>query len=182
MLPGDDAHASADSAAIRLGSGALDLQPVVLARTVIAQQCRRFIHVDHYNVNISVIIKVSKRRSTARAGFVENGTAVRSDIGKVAISQVTVENLPLFESEMQLLGVHLREYVATRNEYVGPPVVVKIAQPHAPAQIFRVDSQTSLQNSIVEGAVSIIVVEARGLIGIVGLHDVEPAIAIVIAD
>src|ERR1700730_3295749 len=155
MLSGYDADAGADSAAIRLRANALYLEPAIFRRGVVAKQRRCLVHVDHHNVHIAIVVEVAECRSSARARFIENGTAIRGDIGKVAIPQVAVENFPLFECEMQLLGVHFGEYVATRNEYVGPPVVVEIEQSHSPTEIFHIDSQTSLQDSIVESSISI---------------------------
>src|SRR3982074_2885167 len=75
MLAGNHSHASANGAAIGLGTDALDLQPVVLRAAVIAEQRGRLIHVDHCDVHIAVVVEIAEgspaaavRLSHARSG------------------------------------------------------------------------------------------------------------------
>ena len=69
-------HASSDRAAIRFCAHQLELEPVVRAAEVIAQQRRRLVEIDYQDVQISIIVEVTEGAPPAamlggyaRAGF-----------------------------------------------------------------------------------------------------------------
>ena len=63
---------------------------------------------------------------------------------------------------------------------VLPSIVVVIDKAAAPGHIVVVDAHTGCEGEVAETSIAIVVIEVAGIVGKVGLEDVEPAIAIVI--
>src|SRR5581483_3175424 len=133
MLSRHHAHAGADGAPVRLGSHTLHLQPAILRWGVVAQERRRLIHVDDDHIDVAIVIEVPECRSAAGPGLCNHCAARGRDVGKTSVPQISVENLPLLEGKVQFLAVDLREDVTVAHEYVGPAVIVDIAEAYAPA-------------------------------------------------
>src|SRR5258708_7299506 len=72
--------------------------------------------------------------------------------------------------------------MTVRHEYVRPAIVIEVTKAHTPSQISGIAAQTALQDSVVESPVSIVMVKIRRLIRIVRLNNVQPTIAVIIAD
>src|SRR6185437_5166242 len=168
-------------ASVRLRSDALDLQPIVLALGVVAEEGRTLVDVDDDHINVAVVVEVSEGRASTAAGEVQIWAAICRDIDELARSLVLVDDLALFVGEVEVFGVNFRKHVAVRHKDVSPAIVIKIKQSHAPAEELRVSAQPSLQNGVVERSIAVIVVNVRRLIGVVGLDDVEPAVAVIVA-
>src|SRR3954468_17993956 len=77
FLPGIvDYNSSTDSAAVRFRSHQLYFQPVVIAANVISQQGRRLVEIDDKNVDIAVVVEISKGASTAAVCRGNSGTGL----------------------------------------------------------------------------------------------------------
>ena len=72
------------------------------------------------------------------------------------------------------MPVHLHE--------VGPAIVVVVDKAAAPGDILVVDSDAGRERHVAEGAVAVVVIEVAGVVGEVGFENVEPAVAVVVAD
>ena len=72
--------------------------------------------------------------------------------------------------------------VAVRHQNVEPAVVVHVEEADAPAEQPRVDAQAAGISAVLEVAVAEVGVERVGVAGEVGLHHVEVAVAVVVAD
>ena len=83
---------------------------------------------------------------------------------------------------MQLARVDLGKDVAVGHEDIDPTVVVEIEEPDAPSQILGVRAQSCLKDSVIKCSVAIVMVQIRGLVGVICLDDIEPAVAVVIAN
>src|SRR5712675_2737222 len=182
MFGGDYADARADGAAVGFCAYALDFEPVVFGAGIIAQERRRLVHVDNGDVDVSVVVKIAEGGASAAVGLSDGGPACGADVDETPLAEILVQNLSLLEGDVEPAGVDLGEDVAVGHEDVGPAVVIEIEETYSPSEIFGVDAQAGLKDGVVEGAVAVVVVEVSRLVGVVGLYDVEPAIAVVIAD
>src|SRR5260221_4863504 len=72
--------------------------------------------------------------------------------------------------------------MAVGHEYIRPAVVVEIEKAYSPSEILRVHAQPGLVDRVIKSAVAVVMVQIRSLVGVVCLDDVEPAVAVVVAD
>src|ERR1700761_9154535 len=77
-------------------------------------------------------------------------------------------------------GVDFRIDVAVGEQKIGPAIVVDIDEGHTPAKILRVETEASLLNHRREGAVAVVFVERRNIVGEVGFEDVFISVASVV--
>src|SRR4030088_3118700 len=95
--------------------------------------------------------------------------------------QVMKQKRPLGVADTERLSFHLRIDVTIRNENVRPPVVVVVEKLRAKTEIWIADSTNPGRTGQVgELAIVIVVIEVVGIVGKIGLHNVGPAVAIVI--
>ena len=66
------------------------------------------------------------------------------------------------------------------DEEIGPAVVVDVGEHGAPAEGVGVDAEAGWEGYVGEGAVAVSVVEGGGVVGEVGLEEVEVAVAVVV--
>src|SRR5690349_7236550 len=81
---------------------------------------------------------------------------------------------------MELLRINLGKDMAVGHEDVEPAVIIEVKKAHPPTQELRVSPKPRLQHGIVERSIPVVVVHIRGLVGVIGLNNVEPTIAIVV--
>src|SRR6185437_7956872 len=81
-----------------------------------------------------------------------------------------------------MAGVDFRVDVAVGGDDVGPAIVVDVDEHGAPAEFVGVDAETGRIGYVVEGAVTVGVVEGGGVVGEIGLEDVQVAVAVVVGD
>src|SRR5689334_11877581 len=67
------------------------------------------------------------------------------------------------------------------EENIPPAVVVEIEESGAETDILAVYSEPSLQTRVLKRSVAIVAIECRDLVREVGAHDVERAVAIIVA-
>ncbi len=70
--------------------------------------------------------------------------------------------------------------MTVNDEEIGPAVVVDVGEHGAPAEGIGVDGEACGEGHIGEGAVAVVVVEGGGVVGEVGLEEVEVAVAVVV--
>ena len=75
----------------------------------------------------------------------------------------------------------LRVDVAVREQDVRPAVVVEVEEVDAEAEVLPVHAEAGAQARLLEGA-AVVAVERRHLLGEVRPDDVQPAVAVVVAD
>ena len=66
------------------------------------------------------------------------------------------------------------------EEEVGPAVVVDVGEHGSPAEGVGVDAEACRESHVGEGAVGIVVVEGGGVVGEVGLEEVEATVSVVV--
>ena len=108
--------------------------------------------------------------------------ADQAHVFKLAVAQVAVKILALRIGGIHLCSVHLGIDVAVGDQDVEPAIVVDIDEAHTPAQQPGIHAQSRLVGAVVEGAVAEIHEEGVGIAGEIGLHNVEHAVAVVVAD
>ena len=70
--------------------------------------------------------------------------------------------------------------MAVHQQQVGPAIVVEVEEHGSPAKILGVQAEASSGRRISEGSGFVVVQQRRGVVGEVGLEDVEPAVAVVV--
>src|SRR6266850_1884537 len=135
----DYTDARADGAAVGFCAYALDFEPVVFGAGIIAQERRRLVHVDDGDVDVSVVVEIAEGGASAAVRLSDGGPARRADVDKTSLAEIFVQNLSLFEGDVEPASVDFGEDVAVGHEDIGPAVVVEIEEAYSPAEIFGVD-------------------------------------------
>src|SRR6185369_14802508 len=68
------------------------------------------------------------------------------------------------------------------QQQVGPSVIVEVEEHGAPSQITRVQAEAGGEGHVVEGAVAVVAIQGGSVIGKIGLENIQPPVAVVIAD
>ena len=97
-------------------------------------------------------------------------------------AEVTVDHLALLVADFGADLPDLRVDVAVGEEDVEPAVVVEVGKARTPSEPARVEPETRLEGLVFTTPLPGIGVERRGVAGEVGLHDVQPPVAIEVAD
>src|ERR1041384_366805 len=86
LLPIANQNTCPDRAAVRLCSNQFNFEPMIRTAHIVAQQRRRFVEIDHQNIQVSIIVEVAERASTA--------TVVRSNAGSSFFLQLFKSPIP----------------------------------------------------------------------------------------
>src|SRR5262252_4100140 len=123
-------NAGSDCRAVRLRTHELNLEPIIPAAlppavVLIAQQQRSFVHIHNQDVDVSVVIKVSKGASATRMWRVSARAALGGDLFEASISQVAIyqsrSSIWILLEVFLDLGVD----ITCGHHDVRPPIVVK---------------------------------------------------------
>ena len=98
----------------------------------------------------------------------------------MSVAQIPVHEPRILERLAEVVLVDLRIDVAIDLDDVGPAVVVVVDKPAAPCDIIVVDADAGVERQIGESSVAVVVIEVAGVVGEVGLEDIEPAVAVVV--
>src|SRR4030095_16904042 len=177
-----DLDPGANRTPVRARSDTLHHQPVVPVPALVAQQGGPGIQVVHDDVDVAVVVQITERASASVIFSHDSRSRLRGNVFEAALAQIAIENAALFVGDMQLAARQLSVDMAIGDENVLPAVVVEIKKADAETEIFAVDTQTGRQAGILKRAVTIIAVQGRDLIGKICADDIEPAVAIVVAD
>ena len=108
--------------------------------------------------------------------------ADQAHVFELAVAQIAIEILALGVGRIHLRAIDLGIHVAVGDEDVEPAIVIDVDEADAPAEQARIDAEACLVGAIVERAVAEIHKERIGIAGEIGLHDIEHAVAVVIAN
>src|SRR5882762_8680903 len=133
MFGGDYTDARANGAAVGFCAYALDFEPVVFGARIIAQERRRLVHVDDGDVDVSVVVEIAEGGASAAAGLSDGGPACRADVDETPLAEILVQDLSLFEGDVEPAGVDFREDVAVGHEDVGPAIVIEVEETYSPS-------------------------------------------------
>src|SRR5262245_19253864 len=128
----DNADPRSDPATIRPSSGQLHDNPVTPVSPLIDQQTRRGIGIVHQNVQVTVVVRIGKGRTSSGTFKRDPGPGLRRDIGKRPIAEIAVKTLRLKISSRDLPAIDLRIDVAVGKEQVAPAVIVVIDKADTP--------------------------------------------------
>src|ERR1700732_2949317 len=108
------------------------------------------------------------------------GSHICGNILEVAVAEIFVDYTRVFVSLAEVVFVDLRIDVSVDLNDVLPAVVVVVDKATSPGYVAIVDANAGCRGQIAEGPVAVVVIEVAGVIGEVGLEDVEPAVTVVI--
>src|SRR5260370_25766371 len=95
--------------------------------------------------------------------------------------QVVKQKRPLSVAHTEGLSLYLRIDVAIRDENVGPSVVVVVEKLRAKTEIGIADGTSPRRaREVGELAIVVVVIKVVGIVGKIGLHDVRPAVTILV--
>src|ERR1700761_3237035 len=180
MLAGYHAYPRSDGCAIALGSQQFDLDPVLLVAAIISKQRRRVVHIENQNVDVAIVVVVSKRGAAAGILFAYPGTHLRRHVFEAPVAEVPVNQARVLEGLAEVVLVYLRINMAVDLNNVCPAIVVIIDKAAAPRHVAVVNSHPGSKGYVAERAVAIVVIQVAGVIGKVGLENVKPSVAIVV--
>src|SRR6266478_7822662 len=79
-----------------------------------------------------------------------------------------------------MLAVDFRIDVPVDQQKIGPSVIIEIEKHGAPAEVLRVQAESSSIGHIVESAVAIVAIQRGGVVGKICLENIEFSVSVVI--
>src|ERR1700691_6179804 len=126
-------HACANGATIRFCSNQLDLKPVIIPAQIVAQKRRRFTKIDYQDIEVAVVVEITKRATTAAVGSGNARSAFFNEFLKVTVPKIAKDNPRCLVRILRKRALNLRVHAARGHEQVGPSIIVEINDPSAPA-------------------------------------------------
>src|SRR5258706_5125657 len=170
-----------DSVAVGLRAEQVDGIEGQAMAAVISQQARCFVHVIDKDIDIAVVIKVSKSQATAGVARNRSRAGNFGHIFHLLSVQIAVENGALVVGGARNHTFDLRVNVSIDHENVGPAVIVIIEKADAPSHVLRVFLKPSGADVVLKRSVAIIVIEISRIFDEVGFHKIEIAVAVKVA-
>src|SRR3954468_2522882 len=182
-LPGDLTDArqtSADAAAVGLCPHRANLNPIVSEFRITAQQLGKAVDSVDHDIDVAVVVEISKRRATRSAWIRDTRASLKRYICEVAVPQVLIKQLALSIPRFRLELLYFWIDVTVANQNVGPAVIVEIKESNAPAEELRVRAQSCRERCIFEICSTLVVVKRRSVAGEVCFDDVKVAVHVVV--
>src|SRR3569832_761938 len=172
----DYSHACTDATAITLHTDCFDHDGIVCVPTVVAQQLRWSIEIRNQQINVTVVIDVSKRHAATRTVLRQYCSKLRRHFSKRRVAIVPVQ-----QSRLAIAG-QLRIDVPVRDKQVDPTVVIVIEKLRAPADV-RQAQRRDLRcvRKIGKRVLAVVMVKRVVFVREDGDEDVELAVVIVVA-
>ena len=130
----------------------------------------------------AVVPQIADGKTTRRIYRGDAGSGVGGNVGEGAVAIVVIEDARFLKGAAEMLAVDFGVDVAVDEKKIGPAVVVEIEKHGAPAEIFGVEAEAGGIGDVVEGAVAVVAIERRGVVGEIGFEDIELAVAVVVGD
>ena len=169
-------------ASIGLNALEFHLDPIGIPADVIAQQGGRFVQVYDENVNVTIVVEVAKRTSPAAMRRGNAGASSFDEFFKGLISEITKNGAGRLVRILAELSFDFRVNVTGNHEKIGMTIVIQIDYSGAPANKTGLNSNTSAAGDIIKIALTVIVIKNAGVVGKVGLEEIEMSVEIIIAN
>ena len=175
-----EGDAGADGVAVGAGADQAQAEPVILVAGNVDEQHGVVAEVIDDCFKAAVVEEVGDGEAAAGRGSVSPGPESLQISLNFAVAEVVVEEARFAIEGAKIGGVDLGVDVAVDDEEIGPAVVVDVGEHGAPAERVGVDAEAGCEGYVGEGAIAVVVVEGGGVVGEVGLEDVERAVAVVV--
>ena len=172
--------ARADRISVGAGADQMQTKPVVLVLGGVDEQHGQVAQVVHDLFHTAIVPQVGDGEAAARLGLLHSRAGLLRRVAESAIAEVAVEEAGLAEGRAEFGGIHLGVNVAVGDQQVGMAVVVHVGEHGPPAERVRIDAEAGFEGDVGEGAVAVVVVEGGGVVGEIGLEEVEVAIAVIV--
>src|SRR5580704_5734745 len=114
--------------------------------------------------------------------FADAGAHLGRNILESSIAKIFVDEAGVLESLTCVVAFNLWIYVSVHLKEILPAIVVVVEESAAPGYVLVVDADSGGKRNVVEGAVSVVVVEIASVVGEICFENVEPAVAVVICN
>lgn len=173
-------YACAYGIAVRGSSDKMETKPVILVLCQIDEEHRAVAEIVDDCFDPSIIEEIGDGEASAGAGFGEAGTGSLADVFELAVAEIVIEESRLAVEGAEFGGVDLWIDMAVDHEKVRPAIVIDIGKHGAPAEGVGVDAEAGGEGHVGVGAVAVVPVESRCVVGEVGFEEVEFAVTIII--
>ena len=153
-------HARPDGASVRLHAFKKNLDPVLLAGDIIAEQGWRLIHVDDHNVNVAVVVEISKGTSSPRVGLNIPGPASAPSSSKVPLPRFLNKNAWSLVGRVGQYTLNFGVHIPCGDKDVWIPIVVEVGKAGTPTDKAGFDPNFRSARAIVEIALAIVAEDA----------------------
>src|SRR5438876_7173600 len=138
MFSRDNPHPGSDGCAITLGAHKLNLDPVLLIASVIAQERWQIVHIQNQRIHVAVIVVVTESRAAARKMFGNARSHLRRNILEASIAEILVDQARILEGLIEMVVVNLRVNVSIHLKDVLPAIIVIVTKRASPCDIAAV--------------------------------------------
>ena len=177
-----DQHSRANCATVRLDALQFHLDPLLLSGQVISQQRWGLVQIDHKNVQVSVVIEISEGAAPAAMGFGDTRASLFHQFFEGPIAEVPKYSARCLVRVLWQLALDLRVNVTRDHEQIGIAVVIEVDNSGSPTDVARFYPDAGGTGDVVEIAFSVIVVKAVGVVGEVGLKEIQMPVQIIVTD
>src|SRR6266568_7283769 len=165
LIPVMDQNSGSNGTAVRLDTLQFHLDPMIrLAGEVIAQQRRGLVQINDQDVDIAVVVEVSKRASPTTVGRRHARSCIFDEFFKDAVAQMSKNGARCFVGILRESSFHLRVNMAGHHEKIWKTIIVQIDNARSPTDVSGFDSNARGSRRIIEITFSIIVVKNVGVI------------------
>src|SRR6202041_916739 len=125
---------------IAAGSQPLELDPVLLVASVIAQERWQIVQVQHQGIHVAVVVVIPECRASTGKAFADAWAHHCGNVLKSSVPKVLVHNALVLERLAEVVAVYLGIDMSIYLEDVLPTIVVIIDEATTPRHITIVDS------------------------------------------
>src|ERR1700722_13056333 len=180
---GGDRNPRADSCLVTLSSDQFEEHSMIRGSGPVEKQSGRLTNVQHQDVNLAVVVKVTECGFAPRAGryFVESGE--RGHVFEGAVAIVAIQKHRLLVPRGAFYVVHLRIDVAVHFKNIEPAVIDEVDKASAPPhQRSRGFGDASLPSNVGKPLFALIPVKRIRLVHEIRDKNIQPAIMVKIPE
>src|SRR5215472_1457606 len=171
-----------DRTPVRLHPFELHFDPVLLRADVISEQRRRFIQVHNQNIDVPVVVEITEGATTAAMRIAYSRASLFHELFKCLVAEVAENRARSLVGILRQLSFDFRVNVPGGHEQVWIAIVVEIDHPRSPTDVARIHCDLRGPRHVIEVSLAVVVIEAVGVIGKMGLEKINMAVEVVVAD
>src|SRR5258708_28367963 len=137
---------------------------VGLPAEVIAQQRRRLVEIDNQDVDIPVVVEVSKRASPTTVCRRYTRTSLLDEFFENALAQVPKNDPRCFIGVLRQYSFNLGVNMAGNHKEVCKAVVVEVNDACSPADVTSFNSKARGSGSVLEISLPVVVIKDVGVV------------------
>src|SRR5437016_3258046 len=157
-------------------------EPVVRVRGGVLEQRGGLAEIGNEDFQFAVIVEIAESAAAAGMGLEHGGSGALGNLLEAPVAEVSKDLARHLEAVIGNnffdFGIDCPVYLAQ----VEPAVIIEVGEAGAPADVARLDGQSRSRGDVVEKLAFDVAIEDGRVVAEVGGEDIEPAVAVEVAD